>query len=231
MKFEKIKLNQLKPAPYNPRVIKEQELKKLSNNLEEFGLVDPIIIDLSDNNTIIGGHQRFKVLENKHLPDDNLNLIKLGDIGWVFEDTELRIKDKNHQKALNVSLNKIQGEWDFTKLEDLVLDFKEDDYLIELTGFDKDYFNFDIDFSEQPLDSIPNLSQFESKEEVTLETEENSSTNEQNIDETNNVTEPSTEYIMLKINKKCLSEIKNLISEKKYDTLLSDVKYGIEIIE
>ena len=136
LELENITLSELQPAEYNPRQIDDNELRKLTNNLEEFGLVDPIIIDLSDNNTIIGGHQRFKVLENKHLPDDNLNLIKLGDVGWVFEDTELRIKDKNHQKALNLSLNRISGEWQYNKLSHLLSDLGNDNFNIELTGFD-----------------------------------------------------------------------------------------------
>lgn len=45
--------------------------------------------------------------------------------------------DKNKEKALNVALNKISGEWDFGKLTDLlkeIKEVKEEDFL--LTGFD-----------------------------------------------------------------------------------------------
>lgn len=135
MKFDKININKLKPADYNPRQITPTELEKLTNNLEEFGLVDPIVIDLTDNNTIVGGHQRYKVLSNKYEDGKELNLIKLGDIGWVFDDTELKIKDKDHQKALNISFNKIQGEWDFPKLQNLLKGLNENHFNIDLTGF------------------------------------------------------------------------------------------------
>ena len=107
VEFEKININQIKPAEYNPRIMKPSEALKLKNNLETFGLVDPIIIDLTDNNTVIGGHQRLEAL--KEIDDDmNLKLLRLGDIGLIFRETELHIKDKNDQKALNLSLNKIQ---------------------------------------------------------------------------------------------------------------------------
>ena len=136
MKFDKININELKPADYNPRQITPTELEKLTHNLEEFGLVDPIVVDLTDGNTIVGGHQRYRVLTEKYGDNKELYLIRLGDIGWVFDDTELRIKDKDHQKALNISLNKIQGEWDFPKLQELLSGLNENHFNIDLTGFD-----------------------------------------------------------------------------------------------
>ena len=61
MKFEKVKLNQLIPSEYNPRIITPDEQKRLEENLKEFGVVDPIIVNLK-NNHIVGGHQRYNVL-------------------------------------------------------------------------------------------------------------------------------------------------------------------------
>lgn len=136
MKVEKITINQLQPADYNPRQITDEDLNTLTDNLEEFGLVDPIIVDLTDDNTIIGGHQRYKVIENKHDTDYKLNMIRLGDIGWVFDETQLKIPDKNHQKALNLSLNKISGEWDVPKLDRILVELKDNHFDIELTGFE-----------------------------------------------------------------------------------------------
>ena len=78
-------------------------MNKLKNSIETFGLVDPIIINL-DNNTIIGGHQRYKAL-NK-LGIESLNLIKLGGIGWCFVNDNIAKLDENYEKALNISLNK-----------------------------------------------------------------------------------------------------------------------------
>lgn len=163
VEFETININELKPAEYNPRYMPEEEMSKLRNNLETFGLVDPIIIDLTDENTVIGGHQRLEVL--KEIDDEqNLKLLRLGDVGLIFRETDLKIKDKNDQKALNLSLNKISGEWDYSKLDDLLLELNEDNYQIELTGFGQDdllEIN-EIDFSvdeEELFQQSPNNSQ------------------------------------------------------------------------
>ena len=139
IEVEKIKITELIPSDYNPRIMPENESTKLRNSLETFGLVDPIVINLK-NNHIIGGHQRFEVLIDQHLEDnkifDELNLIKLGDIGWVFTDTDLKVESDDHEKALNLVLNKISGEWDTEKLY-LVLDELEvNNFDIDLTGFD-----------------------------------------------------------------------------------------------
>lgn len=140
MKLEKISLVDLNPAEYNPRKISDQELLKLENSINEFGLVDPIIINLK-NNKIIGGHQRYEALYNKYTADNDfqpeLNLIRLGDIGWVFEDTELKISSEAQEKALNLALNKISGEWDTVKLQPLLEELSLSNLDIELTGFDE----------------------------------------------------------------------------------------------
>lgn len=166
MKVEKISLVDLEPAEYNPRKISEQELVKLENSINEFGLVDPIIINLK-NNKIIGGHQRYEALYNKYTADNDfqpeLNLIRLGDIGWVFEDTELKIGSEAQEKALNLALNKISGEWDTVKLQPLLEDLKLSELDIGLTGFDDyeissltfDFDDFDIDEDNYPEDDLP----------------------------------------------------------------------------
>lgn len=139
MEFEKIKITDIEPAEYNPRKISKKEYKKLSNSINEFGLVDPIIINLKNGNKIIGGHQRYDVLKQEY--DEgrlfgDLELVRLGDIGWVFTETELNIKSEEHEKALNLALNKISGQWDFDKLDSLLDDLNATGFDVELTGFD-----------------------------------------------------------------------------------------------
>ena len=139
MDFEEIKLTDIVPAEYNPRKISEDEFNRLTNSISEFGLVDPIIINLN-NNKIIGGHQRYDVLMNEHMNNnesyDNLKLIRLGDIGWVFSEDSLTVKDDAHEKALNIALNKISGEWDNEKLQELFVDLNMSGFDVNLTGFD-----------------------------------------------------------------------------------------------
>lgn len=153
MTEETIKITDITPARYNPRKISNEDYKKLTNSINEFGLVDPIIINLN-NNHIIGGHQRFDVIFEKYMNGDGeyeeLPIIKRGDIGWVFLDEELTIKDLNHEKALNIALNKISGEWELTRLEDLFNDLTTEGLDLSLTGFDRDEAKNifkDLDFS------------------------------------------------------------------------------------
>lgn len=44
--------------------------------------------------------------------------------------------DPTHEKALNVALNKISGEWDMEKLRTLFTDLQMSNYDVSLTGFD-----------------------------------------------------------------------------------------------
>ena len=129
MKIEKIKLNDIIPTDYNPRTITNEEIIKLQNSINTFGMVDPIIINLK-NNHIIGGHQRYNVLQDQYIQnnefDVELNLIRLGDVGWVFTDTDLTVESDDYEKALNIALNKISGEFDNTKLNKILEDIDFD---------------------------------------------------------------------------------------------------------
>lgn len=151
MNVDKIKLTEINEASYNPRFISDNDMSKLKNSLSTFGLVDPIIINLK-NNTIIGGHQRYNALvelgqEDDVLLDKDYNLIRLGDVGWVFDDINLSIENDDYEKALNLALNKISGEWDNNKLENLLDELNINDFDLELTGFN------DLEITELSLEN------------------------------------------------------------------------------
>lgn len=145
-----IKITEIEPADYNPRIMSEIERTKLRNSMETFGIVDPIIVNLK-NNRIIGGHQRYEVLLEKAMEDNEfvkeLNLIKLGQIGWAFPDDDLEVKDDNYEKALNLALNNIEGEFDLPKLEPLLTELDDIGFDLELTGFSS------LDLTELNLES------------------------------------------------------------------------------
>lgn len=178
---ETIKITDLKPARYNPRKISNDDYKKLTNSINEYGLVDPIIINLN-NNTIIGGHQRYDVIFSEYMDGNEdyaeLQLIRRGDIGWVFLDEELIVKDLNHEKSLNIALNKIQGQFDLEKLEDLFNDLSTEGLDLELTGFDKreakdifkdlDLSSFDDGLDDSLSDDEPEKTQTESKRKTMI---------------------------------------------------------------
>ena len=123
LRTERRKLADLKAAEYNPRKAltpDDAEYQKIRRSIEEFGYVDPIIIN--EDGTIIGGHQRATVLK---------------DLGYQEVDVVVVALDKQREKALNIALNKITGEWDEVKLKDLLLDLDLGDYDISLTGFEQ----------------------------------------------------------------------------------------------
>jgi len=125
MEFKKVFISELKPAKYNPRKDlqpNDLEYQRIKRSIEEFGYVDPVIIN--SDNTVIGGHQRLKVLK---------------ELGHAEIDVVVIDIPKNKEKALNVALNKISGEWDMDRLTVLLGDLKTAG-LLEITGFDEKEF-------------------------------------------------------------------------------------------
>lgn len=121
MEFKSININELKPAEYNPRIDLQpgdKEFEKIRKSIEEFGYVDPVIIN--KDGTIVGGHQRYKVLK---------------DIGYTEIQCIVIDVDKEKEKALNIALNKISGDWDKDKLKVLLSELQGVG-LAEITGFD-----------------------------------------------------------------------------------------------
>lgn len=123
MKLERIPIDKLKAATYNPRKDLKSgdiEYEKLKQSIETFGYVEPVLWNRRTGN-IIGGHQRFKVL------------VELGqkEIDCVVVDMDL-----TDEKALNIALNKVSGDWDKDKLMLLITDLQGSDFDVSLTGFD-----------------------------------------------------------------------------------------------
>lgn len=134
MQIEKMKVSDLKYAPYNPRKIDDKELAKLKRSIFEFGYVEPIVWN-QRTGFVVGGNQRLKALLELGIEEVDVVVVDL---------------DEAKEKALNVALNKISGEWDFPKLKDLLIDIDTGDFDIELTGFDLDEIGELIAFDKEP---------------------------------------------------------------------------------
>lgn len=123
MNIEKISVGELKAASYNPRKdLKpgDAEYEKLKRSIEEFGYVEPVIWN-KRTGTVVGGHQRLKVMK---------------DLGYEEVDCVVVDLDEQKEKALNIALNKISGEWDEGLLASLLKDLDNNGYDITFTGFD-----------------------------------------------------------------------------------------------
>ena len=122
MEFRKLRIKDLIPASYNPRKkLKpgDKEFEKIKNSITEFGYVEPIIVN--SDMTIIGGHQRATVLQTLGYDEIDCIVIEI---------------DKTKEKALNIALNKITGEWNQELLADLIEDLQKADFDVGFTGFE-----------------------------------------------------------------------------------------------
>lgn len=123
MIIEKKKVAELLPAEYNPRKdLKpgDAEYEKLKRSIEQFGYVEPVIWNKTTGK-VVGGHQRLKVLM---------------DMGYTEVDCVVVELSEEKEKALNIALNKISGEWDKDKLALLITDLQAADFDVSLTGFE-----------------------------------------------------------------------------------------------
>jgi len=149
VQVSKIPIGQLNPAAYNPRKdLKpgDPEYKKLKRSIQEFGYVEPIVWNKRTGN-IVGGHQRYKVLL---------------DMGMREVDCVVVDLDETKEKALNIALNKIQGDWDYAKLKDLLEELDTGTIDIELTGFGLDEIEqllTDLSDSEENGKEMPQVEQ------------------------------------------------------------------------
>ena len=135
MNIEKKNVKDLLPADYNPRKdLKpgDPEYEKLKRSIEQFGYVEPVIWN-EKTGRVVGGHQRLKVLV---------------DMGITEVDVVVVDMDTEKEKALNIALNKISGEWDTEKLALVIADLQGTDFDVSLTGFDpeelEDLFRDDV---------------------------------------------------------------------------------------
>lgn len=142
MEISKIKLTQVEPADYNPRVITEEAKKKLKNSIKQYGLIEPILIN-TKNNRIISGHQRYDCLVELLMEDDNLaerefDYIIKDDCGYILDFNKLQIKNEDYEKALNIVLNNtnLMGDYDYQKLESILTELEFNGFDLEFTGFD-----------------------------------------------------------------------------------------------
>jgi len=123
MNIEKKNVKDLLPADYNPRKDLQPgdpEYEKLKRSIEQFGYVEPVIWN-KQTGRVVGGHQRLKVLIDSGITEVDVVVVDM--------NTE-------KEKALNIALNKISGEWDTDKLALVIADLQGADFDVSLTGFE-----------------------------------------------------------------------------------------------
>jgi DNA modification methylase len=124
MNIQKVDINKINPAAYNPRLDLgpgDKDYEKLKRSMDTFGYVEPLVWNSRTGN-LVGGHQRFKILKEQGRKEVDVSVVDL---------------DANKEKALNLALNKIRGDWDDDKLAQLLQELTTTpDFDTTMTGFD-----------------------------------------------------------------------------------------------
>jgi ParB-like chromosome segregation protein Spo0J len=113
------KISELSPAKYNPRTISSDSLGRLTKSLSELGNLQPITWNAKTGN-IVGGHQRLKCY--LALGKDEVEVWAV----WL---------DEVQEKAANIALNKLSGEFDMPKLKDILEEIDVGEIDVDITGF------------------------------------------------------------------------------------------------
>ena len=113
------KISELSPAKYNPRTISSDSLGRLTKSLSELGNLQPITWNAKTGN-IVGGHQRLKCYSA--LGKEEVEVWAV----WL---------DEHKEKAANIALNKLSGEFDMPSLKDIFEDLDTGEIDLDITGF------------------------------------------------------------------------------------------------
>jgi DNA modification methylase len=199
MEIRKMLIDKLDLAYYNPRKDLQPgdpEYEKLKRSIQEFDLVEPLVWN-ERTGRVIGGHQRLKVLQ---------------ELGYTEVEVSVVDLPEEKEKALNLALNKISGEWDYVKLKDLLEELDTGAFDLELTGFD--------------MDEIEDLmTQFHVPGEI-IEDEVPEPPEEP-------ITKPGDLWLLGRHRLLCgdatkKEDVERLMDDKKVDSMITDPPYGVD---
>lgn len=144
MKIETVKISEVKLNPNNPRLIKDDNFKKLVKSIIDFPEmlnIRPIVVN--DDMIILGGNMRFKACKEAGLKE--IPIIKASNLSEE-KQREFLIKD-------NIS----GGEWDWALLQEWD-NLELEDWGLNLPTFasDVDYSILDDDDVSEQLEDMTN---------------------------------------------------------------------------
>lgn len=106
-------------STYNPRIISKDGKKQLKRSLKNFGVIGGIVINEGTGNTVVSGHQKIALLDEKYgYSEDNP----------TENDYQLKAEfinvDEKTEKEMNIMFNNpnVGGSWDMQALAELVPD-------------------------------------------------------------------------------------------------------------
>lgn len=127
MKIEKVKISEVKNNPNNPRVIKNDDFRKLVQSIKDAPwMLELRSIVVNDDNVVLGGNQRLRACKEAGLKE--VYIIKASSLSEK-QQREFIIKD-----------NLSSGEWDWDALAN------------EFDAEDLNRYGLDLPIDEDPMD-------------------------------------------------------------------------------
>ena len=123
-KIERIAVEMLLPYAKNSRTHSDEQVAQIAASIKEFGFNNPILID--KENTVIAGHGRLLAARRSGM--DDVPCIRLGHL----TDTQ--------RKAYIIADNRLalNADWDTEMLTIELNDLLEDNFALDILGFDAD---------------------------------------------------------------------------------------------
>lgn len=148
-KTQKMDIDSLLKADYNPRQISNKAMKGLENSVKTFGLVQPIVWN-KETGHIVGGHQRLEVLKKQ---------------GASVTDVVVVSLSSEEEKLLNITLNHdgVVGYFIESQLNEIIDEVKDYDAELaeKLNLYDLENFSDWDDTDGEIIDNIPEYNQNE----------------------------------------------------------------------
>lgn len=162
----------IKPAPYNPRIITDDEYKGLKQSINSFGDISGITFNKRTGN-LVTGHHRYKALSEKY---PNLTFVHVGGEIYRIENDgvptgyDIRVVDwEDHKEvAANIAANShtIAGSFDTESLSTLMAEVKihtpELYHAVNLPKLERDLgIHFDINSGAATVEDLEGNDTFE----------------------------------------------------------------------
>lgn len=129
--MRRVRRSQLAEAVYNPRIMGDEERRRLRENLAAVGLLEPVIWNEATG-SLVGGHQRLAQLDalEKWRADDPAS-------DYLLDVAVVQL-DEISEAQQNVALNNpnLRGEWDMDRLHDVLWSDAMTSAALPHTGFD-----------------------------------------------------------------------------------------------
>lgn len=135
MKYELVKISEVKPNTTNPRTITAEKFEKLVKSIREFPEMlelRPMVVD--ENNVILGGNMRYKACQKA-----GLKLIPIIKASQLTEEQKKEFIIKDNVGYGEWDWDALANEWELEQLADWGMDIPEMTAEIELEAEEDNY--------------------------------------------------------------------------------------------